>query len=83
VFLLLLVVLPMILIAVLATRSADDAATGEVDVRLFAGRETATCLYEDASRGARELAERIRVHRSQIVQRDGARRGEGLRTAAC
>ena len=58
-FLLLLVVLPMIVIAVLATRTADDAASGKADARLFAGLETATGLFEDAERRSERAAEAI------------------------
>ena len=56
-FLLLIVALPMIVIAVLASRTADDAASGKADARLFAGLETATVLYEDAARRPQEAAE--------------------------
>ena len=45
-FLLLIVVLPMVVIAVLASRVADDASNGKADARLFAGLETATAVYE-------------------------------------
>ena len=56
-FLLLIVALPMIVIAVLASRTADDAASGKADARLFAGLETATVLYDDAASAAQEAAE--------------------------
>jgi diguanylate cyclase (GGDEF)-like protein len=59
VFLLLIVGLPMIVIAVLATRTADDAASGKADARLFAGLETATELYEDDLAGAERAAKAI------------------------
>ncbi len=58
-FLLLIVALPMIVIAVLATGTADDAASGKADARLFAGLETATELYEDDARRAESAAEAI------------------------
>jgi diguanylate cyclase (GGDEF)-like protein len=60
-FLLLIVALPMVVISVLASRTADEAATGKADARLFAGLETATRLYDDASREAEEAAEAIGV----------------------
>ncbi|MGI9019839.1 MAG: diguanylate cyclase [Solirubrobacterales bacterium] len=58
-FFLLIGVLPMVVIAVLASRTADEAATGKADARLFAGLETATGLYEEAARKGREAAEAI------------------------
>ncbi len=58
-FVLLIVALPMVVIAVLASRTADEAATGKADARLFGGLETATVLYEDATKAAQEAAEAI------------------------
>ena len=58
-FLLLIVALPMVVIAVLASRTADEAATGKADARLFSGLETATVLYEDAAKAAEKAAEAI------------------------
>jgi diguanylate cyclase (GGDEF)-like protein len=56
-FLLLIVVLPMVVIAVLAARVADDASTGKADARLFAGIETANALYEREQADAQAAAE--------------------------
>ena len=58
-FLLLIVALPMVVIAVLASRTAEEAATGKADARLFSGLETATVLYEDGAKAAAEAAEAI------------------------
>ena len=58
-FFLLIVVLPMVVIAVLAARTADDASTGKADARLFGGLETATALYEEQTRQAEQAAEKI------------------------
>ena len=58
-FLLLIVALPMVVIAVLASRTADDASSGKADARLFAGLETASSLYEAEARRAQEAAEEI------------------------
>jgi hypothetical protein len=58
-FFVLIVVVPMVVIAVLATRTADDAARGKADARLFAGLETATAIYEERQAEAREAAERL------------------------
>jgi len=58
-FLLLIVVLPMVVIAVLASRVADDASNGKADARLFAGLETATAVYERDQSDAKAAAEQI------------------------
>jgi len=58
-FLLLIVGLPMIVVAVLAARTADDASRGKADARLFAGLETATQIYESEVARAEEVASRI------------------------
>ena len=58
-FLLLIVALPMIVIAVLASRTAEEAATGKADARLFAGLETASQLYDDGAAAAEDAAEAI------------------------
>ncbi len=58
-FLLLIVALPMIVIAVLASRTADESASGKADARLFAGLETASSLYEAEARRAQQAAEEI------------------------
>ena len=58
-FLLLIVALPMIVIAVLASRTAEDAATGKADARLFAGLETASQIYDDGAAAAEDAAETI------------------------
>ena len=38
-FFLLIVVLPMVVIGVLASRTAEDASSGKADARLFGGLE--------------------------------------------
>jgi diguanylate cyclase (GGDEF)-like protein len=58
-FLVLIVVVPMVVIAVLATRVADDASTGKADARLFAGIETANALYEREQADSKAAAEAI------------------------
>jgi diguanylate cyclase (GGDEF)-like protein len=58
-FFVLIVGLPMVVIALLATRTADEASEGKADARLFAGMETATVLYEDRVAEARAAAKSI------------------------
>ena len=58
-FFILIVALPMVVIGVLSTRTAGDAASGKADARLFAGLETATALYEDRILAAKTVAEEI------------------------
>ena len=58
-FLLLIVVLPMVVIAVLASRVAEDSSSGKADARLFAGLETATAVYERDQSDAKAAAGRI------------------------
>ena len=58
-FLFLIVVLPMVVITVLATRVADEASSGKADARLFAGLETATAVYEQAGDEARAAAKPV------------------------
>ncbi len=58
-FFLLIVVLPMVVIGVLASRTAEDASSGKADARLFGGLETATALYEDLTAQAVRTAEQI------------------------
>jgi diguanylate cyclase (GGDEF)-like protein len=58
-FLFLIVVLPMVVITVLATRVADEASSGKADARLFAGLETATAVYQQAGDEARSAAKPV------------------------